>query len=232
MQRLSWLVQLSMADYRFRMPTVQLCDYAGPMCASYGLEPYFDLPPMDERENRHLLEQWIEQRGGNAKITGKKALNLNPLITADEDGHRELELAWWWIHVGNEPAKFSAFNARDDKLLSSRVWKRPFRQHRALAPATWYVEKGKRFALPGGEGFGIASITTTAYRDDEQMLTYALVTRDAVAQAAKVHPRMPLVLPRELHDDWLDPTVTGDGDLLAEALSASEELSRSMEIVS
>lgn len=206
-------------------------DYAGHMCATYGLQSFFDLQPMDERDNRLLLEQWIEQRAGTAKITGKEAVNLNPLITADEDGHRELNLARWWIHVGNEPAKFSAFNARDDKLLSSRVWKGPFREHRALAPATWYVEKGKRFALPGGKVLGIASITTTAYRDDEEMLTYALVTRDAVAQAATVHPRMPLVLPRELHDDWLDPGLAGDGELLAEAVSASEELSWAMEIV-
>ncbi|MGP5622923.1 SOS response-associated peptidase family protein [Candidatus Corynebacterium faecigallinarum] len=203
------------------------------MCASYGLAPlsHYGLEPLDEREARDALERWIEQRGGNAKITGKKALNLNPLITSDETGHRELNLAWWWIHVGNEPAQFSAFNARDDKLLSSRVWKGPFREHRALAPATWYVEKGRKFALPAGEAFGIASITTTARRGDEEILTYALVTRDAVAQAATVHPRMPLVLPRELHDDWLDLSLRGDGDLLAEALSASESLSRSMEIV-
>lgn len=186
---------------------------------------------MDERENRLLLEQWIERRGGNAKITGKKAVNLNPLITADESGHRALNLAWWWIHVGNEPAKFSAFNARDDRLLSSRVWKTPFREHRALAPATWYIEKGQRFALPGGEAFGIASITTTAHRGDDEMLTYALVTRDAVEQAATVHPRMPLVLPTELHDDWLDPNLAGDSDLLAEALSASEEMSRELQII-
>lgn len=204
------------------------------MCASYGLDPLstYGLEPLDERETRNALERWIERRGGNAKITGKKAVNLNPLITSDEDGLRELNLAWWWIHVGNEPAQFSAFNARDDKLLLSRVWKGPFRQHRALAPATWYVEKGKRFALPGREAFGIASITTMAQRDNEPMLTYALVTRDAVEQAATVHPRMPLVLPRELHDDWLDPGLAGDGELLAEALSASESLSRSMEIVS
>lgn len=63
------------------------------------------------------------------------------------------------------------------------------------------------------------------------MLTYALVTRDAVAAAATVHPQMPLVLPAELHDDWLDPTLAGDGDLLAEALTASEQMSRDMQII-
>ncbi|MEJ6549850.1 SOS response-associated peptidase family protein [Corynebacterium sp. USCH3] len=203
------------------------------MCASYGLDPLstYGLEPLDEREPRNALERWMDDRGGTAKITGKKARNLNPLITADEDGHRELDLAWWWIHLGNQPAEFSAFNARDDRLLSSRAWKGPFKQHRALAPATWYVEKGKHFALPDGETFGIASITTTAQTDDGDMLTYALVTRDAVDEAATVHPRMPLILPRDLHDDWLDPTILGDGDLLAEALSASEELSRAVHIV-
>lgn len=203
------------------------------MCATYGLDPLreYDLPPLDTQDPRALLETWIEQRRGTAKITGKKAVNLNPLITADSDGVRQVNLAWWWIHVGNEPANFSAFNARDDKLLSSRVWKTPFREHRAIAPATWYIEKGQRFALPGGEAFGIASITTIAHHGDDELLTYALVTRDAVADAASVHPRMPLVLPGELHDDWLDPELVGDGDLLAEALSASEELSRSMVIV-
>ncbi len=162
-----------------------------------GLQPYFDLPPMDERENRRLLEQWMDERGSTVKITGAKARNLNPLITADEDGHRELGLAWWWIHVGGALAKFSAFNARDDKLLSSRVWKGPFKSHRALAPANWYIEKGKRFALPGGESFDIASITTTAQTDAGDMLTYALVTRDAVehdwapTHAAHPAPRPP-----------------------------------------
>lgn len=201
------------------------------MCASYGLDPLstYGLEPLDERENRNVLERWIEQRGGNAKITGKKARNLNPLITAP-DGERRLDLAWWWIHVGGKPAEFSAFNARDDKLLSSRVWKGPFKKRRALAPATWYVEKGKRFVLPDGETFGIASITTTAQTDDGDMLTYALVTRDAVEEAATVHPRMPLILPRDLHDDWLNPDIPGDGDLLAEAIAASDEVSRQVRI--
>lgn len=107
----------------------------------------YDLPPLDEQGTRDLLEAWIEQRRGTAKITGKKAVNLNPLITADGGGGRQVDLAWWWIHVGGAPAKFSAFNARDDKLLSSQVWKGPFREHRALAPATWYDEKGRRFAV-------------------------------------------------------------------------------------
>ncbi|MDK4257774.1 SOS response-associated peptidase family protein [Corynebacterium propinquum] len=202
------------------------------MCATYGLEPTMELPnyePLFQPESQQLLEQWMDQRAGTAKITGRKARNLNPLITAPE-GKRQLDLAWWWLHLGNEPAQFSAFNARDDKLLHSRVWKKPFAQHRGLAPAHWYIEKGQRFELPDAQGFAIATIVATSQQLEGDLLSYALVTRDAVAEAATVHPRMPLLLPEELHDDWLDPNLHGDEELLAEALAASEHLSQQVRI--
>lgn len=202
------------------------------MCATYGLEPTMELPnyePLFQPESQQLLEQWMDQRSSTAKITGRKARNLNPLITAPE-GKRPLDLAWWWLHVGDEPAQFSAFNARDDKLLHSRVWKKPFAQHRGLAPAHWYIEKGQRFELPDTQGFAIATIVATSHQPDGDLLSYALVTRDAVAEAATVHPRMPLLLPEELHDDWLDPNVDGDDELLAEAVAASESLSQQVRI--
>ncbi|MDK8534823.1 SOS response-associated peptidase family protein [Corynebacterium propinquum] len=202
------------------------------MCATYGLEPTMELPnyePLFQPESQQLLEQWMDQRSSTAKITGRKARNLNPLITAPE-GKRQLDLAWWWLHVGDEPAQFSAFNARDDKLLHSRVWKKPFAQQRGLAPAHWYIEKGQSFELPDTQGFAIATIVATSHQPDGDLLSYALVTRDAVAEAATVHPRMPLLLPEELHDDWLDPNVDGDDELLAEALAASESLSQQVRI--
>ncbi len=185
--------------------------------------------PLFQPESQQLLEQWMDQRSSTAKITGRKARNLNPLITAPE-GKRQLDLAWWWLHVGDEPAQFSAFNARDDKLLHSRVWKKPFAQHRGLAPAHWYIEKGQRFELPDTQGFAIATIVATSHQPDGDLLSYALVTRDAVAEAATVHPRMPLLLPEDLHDDWLDPNVDGDDELLAEAIAASESLSQQVRI--
>ena len=202
------------------------------MCATYGLEPTMELPnyePLFQPESQQLLEQWMDKRSGTAKITGRKARTLNPLITAPE-GKRQLDLAWWWLHLGNEPAQFSAFNARDDKLLHSRVSKKPFAQHRGLAPAHWYIEKGQRFELPNTQGFAIATIAATSHQPDGDLLSYALVTRDAVAEAATVHPRMPLLLPEKLHDDWLDPNLHGDEELLAEALAASESLSRQVRI--
>lgn len=199
------------------------------MCASYGLGggPYTerDLPfePMSDPANLIRLNEWISERNGSAKITGKNALNLNPIIQAEG-----LTFAWWWLWLdGSGPVKFSAFNSRDDKLMSS--WKTPFQQ-RALLPATWYVEKKVRFELPTNEVFGIAAVTSTVIDNatGEERVTYSMVTRDAVGEAAEVWHRMPLILPRDLHDEWLNPERPGDADLVTKAQLRSDEVSRAM----
>lgn len=203
------------------------------MCASYGLGGKgipipTDLEPMSEPAPLAMLEQWMAERSGSAKITGSKAINLNPIIRETSEG-RELLMAWWWIWLDSRgPAKFSAFNSRDDKLMHS--WKRPF-QTRALLPATWYVEKKGRFHLPGEETFGIAALTNTVTREDgSELVTYSMVTRDAPtgSEAADYWHRMPLVLPRELHDDWLDSERAGDAELVTQVRHGSEEISWAM----
>lgn len=39
---------------------------------------------------------------------------------------------------------------------------------------------------------------------------------------------MPLVLPADMHADWLDPEQPGDAELVARVQHASEEISRSL----
>ncbi len=205
------------------------------MCASYGLGggPYGDLglSPLDQRENKRLLNEWASQRAGTAAITGRHARNLNPIIRANAKGERSVELAWWWIWLnGNGPVSFDAFNSRDDKLL--RSWSKPF-QHRALLPATWYVEKGKRFGLGDGSTFGIAGLTSTVINQEtgDELVSYSMVTRDAVGEAASAWHRMPLVLPAELHDEWLNPGRPGDAELVARVQHGSDEISEAMTVI-
>ncbi|QYM76449.1 SOS response-associated peptidase family protein [Leucobacter luti] len=203
------------------------------MCASYGLgggphdlELTFDLPPMHEPESRELIAKWAREQRNTARITGRNARNLNPLIHAGFGAPR-VDLAWWWIHIGGAPAKFAAFNARSDTLTTK--WRDPL-QRRAIIPAQWYIEKGQTFALPGDELFGIAAVVNPVpLPDGSTMLSYAMVTRDAVgAGASAVHPRMPLILARESHAEWLDPQRAGDAELVATVVIASEPLARTV----
>lgn len=215
------------------------------MCSRYGIDgsaerearggresrvSFAPIPPLEQPRYAAALEGWRRENPQGARITGRHARNLNPIIHALH-GERELTPAWWWLHVGGAPAEYSAFNSRDDKLL--RSWRLPF-QRRALLPASWYVEKRRVFELPDGELFAIAAITSpvpgAAPRGavEAPLLSYSMVTRSALAAAATAHHRMPLLLPREFHDEWLDPRRPGDAELVGRALAASDELSRSV----
>lgn len=168
----------------------------------------------------------MEGQNHTAKITGSQPRNLNPLIISD-GSHRELEFGWWWLHLGNKPAKFTAFNSRAEALTSR--WSAGLKR-RGLAPATWYVEKGEPFGL-GGDIFALAAITTTAVQPDGTALpTYSIVTREAVGVPANTHPRMPLLIAPEMQDQWLHPGVDGDAELIRGVLAASEDLSRHIEL--
>lgn len=207
------------------------------MCTSYGVDParlpsMRGLNPLDEKVSGVDVAQWMTQFGGHAKITGINSKNLNPVIT-QQDNERYLRLGWWSLwRDGSGPIKPPRFNARDDSLM--RYWRSPF-QHRALLPASWYDEGRRRWTLPDGSGFAIAAITTTVIDDDsgKEVLSYSMVTRTGVGEAASViskrgDSRMPLVIPTELRDEWLDPKRAGDAQLVDQVLLASDELSRSM----
>ena len=56
-----------------------------------------------------------------------------------------------------------------------------------------------------------------------------MVTRTAVGEASGVHDRMPLVLPQEFQDEWLDTARSGDHELVQRAILASDEISRELQ---
>lgn len=210
------------------------------MCNSYGLGGYLHenetpndpLPPLDIRKNERAIAEWAKQLGGRAAITGKKSRNLNPLIRAGNTGERSLDFAWWWIWLdARGPVQYPAFNSRDDNLTKS--WKKQF-QERAILPASWYVEKKGKFSLPGNQQFGIAAVTSTIKQDDgTELVTYSMVTRNSPpgSEAAEYWHRMPLLLPEDIHDTWLDPDRPGNTELVTEVQHTSEEISRQLNTV-
>ena len=216
------------------------------MCASYGLQitaadAHYAFNTLDERASTVALEEWLgEFLDEPVKPTGVHARNLNPIVRErrrEIDGpdgpvsetRRTIDLAWWKLWVGGQPAKFPAINARVEGLIGSGAFGGPLKARRALVPATEYYEKGHRFRLDeknGRDGLfafaGLYNVNKTP--EGEWMVSYAIVTQPAAPQIAAIHDRMPLILPPELYDDWLDPTRVGDQELLDEALAASRPL--------
>jgi putative SOS response-associated peptidase YedK len=212
------------------------------MCASYGLQVeaadiHYGFSVIDDKVATAALEGWLEEfRDEPAKPTGVHRCNLNPLIRErDKEGERRrtVDLAWWKLWIRGEPAKFPAINARVEGLVGSGAWSGPLKSRRALVPATEYHEKGHRFALPdepkGLFAFaGLWNVTKTP--DEEWMVSYTIVTQPASPHIAAIHDRMPLILPRTLYDEWLDPTRVGDQELLDEAVAASRPLGERLDV--
>lgn len=212
------------------------------MCASYGLQVeaadiHYGFSVIDDRVSTTALEGWLEEfRDEPAKPTGVHRRNLNPIVrerAKEGERLRTVDLAWWKLWVRGEPAKFPAINARVESLVGSGAWSGPLKSRRGLVPATEYYEKGHRFALPdepkGLFAFaGLWNVTKTPA--DQWMVSYTIVTQPAAPHIASIHDRMPLIVPRDLYDEWLDPTRVGDQELLDEAIAASRPLGERLQV--
>ena len=119
-------------------------------------------------------------------------------------------------------------NARAETLLDKPAFRRAAVSRRALVPADGWYEwqlspvqkdvKGKPVKQPffmhpaDGSIAAIAAVyelwrDPSRHADDPQawLASYALVTIEAEPGLAVIHDRMPLILPRDRWDAWLDP---------------------------
>jgi putative SOS response-associated peptidase YedK len=134
-------------------------------------------------------------------------------------------------------------NARSETLLDKPAFAKPFAARRCLVLADGYYE-WRKLALPGsgsGSGSGSKKVPKQPYwihpagsgvaalaglyefwrnpaagetDPDRWLVSTTVVTRPASDRMAAIHDRMPLVLPPDAWDTWLDPAVSDASDLL------------------
>ena len=127
-------------------------------------------------------------------------------------------------------------NARDDKLRSSTAWRALAGDaaHRCLVVADGWLEWQRAedprhprqpflHRLPGGHPFAFAGLWCIATPRDagEEVASCTIVTVPANREAARLHDRMPAILPGpDEQAAWLDPGVDLDGAIgLAQPLA-------------
>lgn len=113
-----------------------------------------------------------------------------------------------------------AINARSESVHEKPTFRNAFRQRRCLVPASGYYEWATEL------GRYKTKQPVFISRDDEKLLAFAgifdrwispegeirdsvsIITRDAIGDLATVHNRMPLFLPRDRWDAWMNPKLT------------------------
>ena len=142
-----------------------------------------------------------------------------PLVRVSQRrGGRVLDTARWglvpsWAQDLRGGARM--INARAETVATSPAFAPCFARRRCLVPADgWYewVRTGKQkqayFMTPAdGSPLAFAGLWSMW---DNAVLTCSVVTTAALGGLAKVHDRMPLILPRERWPEWL----AGGGDPL------------------
>jgi putative SOS response-associated peptidase YedK len=152
-----------------------------------------------------------------------------PVVAAAEDGKPTLEMMKWGLVPSFWPKDkkmpFTTFNARDDRLFGSGMWRSVYRR-RLLVPATGYFEwtkptkesgkaKQKFFFRPKDlDIFSFAGFYDI-WKDVEnhEWKTYTLITTEPNKEASAVHDRMPVILHPEDEASWIEPSHSDRSDI-------------------
>ena len=125
----------------------------------------------------------------------------------------------WW---SRDTLPALSFNARSEEAAGKPMWRQGMRAARCLMPAQgWYewnerepvrTASGRRanqpyyFHCPDEEVVSIAGLWSVwRAPDGADVLSCALLTREAAPAIASIHHRMPVVLAPSAYADWLAP---------------------------
>ena len=137
-------------------------------------------------------------------------------MVVDRDGQRRLTAARWGFQPFWTDANRSWINARAETAAASPAFGPALRATRCIIPADAFYEWDRSvtprqpFAIgPAqlGEMLALAGIWS---RSRDRGVTAAILTTSPNDLVAPIHNRMPVILPRDFLDAWLDPSATLD----------------------
>lgn len=152
-----------------------------------------------------------------------------PVAVVANNGEGRVEFFRWGLipswakdpKIGNR-----MINARADTLAEKPSFRNAFRRRRCLIPADgfyeWRREKGGGktpmvVRLKGGQPFAFAGLWEVwrpkEAPEAEPLLTCTIITTEPNELAATIHNRMPVIMPRQAYDLWLNPAERDPGEL-------------------
>jgi len=136
-----------------------------------------------------------------------------------EGSHNTLRTMRWglvpsWSKESHTP--YSTFNARIETLAEKSTYRRPFKKSRCLVPATGYYEWQKQ--KDGKQPYYVHTVKnhllafaglydTWEGQRGEQLESFTIITKPATGIPAKIHDRMPAIMPRKNFAAWLNPEI-------------------------
>jgi len=152
-----------------------------------------------------------------------------PVVRRLDNQRRLTAMRWGLVPSWAQDIKigYRMINARAETITEKNSFKTAFRRRRCLLPASGFYEwkkldaKSKQpyhITLANGEPFAFAGLWES-WRGppdnplSEPLLTCTIITTAANELLGELHDRMPVILPREHYELWLDPSFEALGPL-------------------
>jgi putative SOS response-associated peptidase YedK len=122
---------------------------------------------------------------------------------------------------------FKMINARRETLHERPAFSALLERRRCLIPATGFYEAKRLLTVADRPLIAFAGLYDRwTSPSGEDVFSYTIITTQAEGVAATVHDRMPVILPKSRHKDWLDNgiSVRDHLDMLLETDSAQIRL--------
>jgi putative SOS response-associated peptidase YedK len=162
----------------------------------------------------------------------------DPLVTVlQRDDGRVVERLRWglipsWAKKASEGARM--INARAETVASSPAFRSAFARRRCIVPADGFYEwdraggtKQPYLLRPPGDGVLAMAGIWSAWKDPATGLwvpSAAVITTAANAAMGVIHDRMPVLLPRDAWERWLDPAFADPGELQGLLVPAPDDV--------
>lgn len=203
---------------------------------------------MDQKAD-DLIQEWVA--AGNSLHDWRPTFSVAPTETAPIVRERLLDTGelertvepgvwdFWPMWQSEDRKSRNQFNTRIEAVASSGLWKRAFTTNRIIIPMTGYFEwtgargdKTPHFLHGPDHQLAAAGICTLRREDDDWVVTFSVITREARDAGGEVHDRMPAFLTTDATDAWLSPVPLDTPARIDETLdllrSASEQVAASI----
>jgi putative SOS response-associated peptidase YedK len=190
------------------------------MCGAYG----FSVQKASEVYDRFGVMQRVPYHPRWNLRPGQ----MNPVITRHSP-NQMANMFWGLIpfFAKDDSFKYKTFNARAETVADLPTYRKPFRTQRCLVPATGVYEPDKinvtkpphpwhYFQLKNESLFAFAGLYDR-WEDKQtgkEIYSYTIITTTPNAVVGQYHDRMPVILPKEQEDTWLNPDITEPEHLL------------------
>ena len=179
----------------------------------------FYVPEDDSAETIRAILEYLEHRNVKVKTGDVFPGDVAAVVASNRHLEPQPFAMEWGYHLSDGKR---IINARSETAAQKAMFADGIRQRRCLIPAQHYYEweksgsKKVKYAIEpeGAYGFFLAGI----YRMEAGKPVFTILTRDASEGIAFIHERMPVILPNEAAEDWLNPKYHGN-DILQAAIT-------------